>query len=54
MIGGFEKAKVDDFLNLTYPFETAVILSLGYKAHKPKYSTQRLNFNEVVEFYKEK
>ncbi|EAJ7894378.1 NAD(P)H-dependent oxidoreductase [Campylobacter jejuni] len=54
MIGGFEKAKVDDFLNLTYPFETAVILSLGYKAHEPKYSTQRLNFNEVVEFYKEK
>lgn len=54
MIGGFEKAKVDNFLNLTYPFETAVILSLGYKAHEPKYSTQRLNFNEVVEFYKEK
>ncbi|EDP6723387.1 TPA: nitroreductase family protein [Campylobacter jejuni] len=54
MIGGFEKAKVDDFLNLTYPFGTAVILSLGYKAHEPKYSTQRLNFNEVVEFYKEK
>ncbi len=54
MIGGFEKVKVDDFLNLTYPFETAVILSLGYKAHEPKYSTQRLNFNEVVEFYKEK
>lgn len=26
----------------------------GYKAHEPKYSTQRLNFNEVVEFYKEK
>ncbi|EIY8722226.1 NAD(P)H-dependent oxidoreductase, partial [Campylobacter jejuni] len=25
-----------------------------YKAHEPKYSTQRLNFNEVVEFYKEK
>lgn len=54
MIGGFEKARVDDFLHLTYPFETAVILSLGYKAHEPKYSTQRLNFNEVVEFYKEK
>ncbi|EAH9200354.1 hypothetical protein JF030_000638 [Campylobacter coli] len=54
MIGGYEKAKVDNFLNLTYPFETAVILSLGYKAHEPKYSTQRLNFNEVVEFYKEK
>ncbi len=53
-LGGFEKAKVDDFLNLTYPFETAVILSLGYKAYEPKYSTQRLNFNEVVEFYKEK
>ncbi len=42
MIGGFEKARVDNFLNLTYPFETAVILSLGYKAHEPKYSTQRL------------
>lgn len=54
MIGDFEKARVDNFLHLTYPFETAVILSLGYKAHEPKYSTQRLNFNEVVEFYKEK
>lgn len=54
MIGGFEKAKIDDFLNLIYPFETAVILSLGYKAHEPKYPTKRLNFDEVVEFYKEK
>lgn len=34
MIGGFEKAKVDDFLNLTYPFETAVILSLGLEPWK--------------------
>ncbi|EAJ9888312.1 nitroreductase family protein [Campylobacter coli] len=54
MIGGYEKAKVDNFLNLTYPFETAVILSLGYQAHEPKYPTQRLKFDEVVEFYKEK
>ncbi|HEB7545390.1 nitroreductase family protein [Campylobacter coli] len=54
MIGGYEKDKVDDFLKLEYPFETAVILSLGYQAHEPKYPTQRLNFDEVVEFYKEK
>ncbi|EGK8164493.1 NAD(P)H-dependent oxidoreductase [Campylobacter coli] len=53
MIGGYEKDKVDDFLKLEYPFETAVILSLGYKAHEPKYPTQRLKFDEVVEFYKE-
>ncbi|EIQ9117376.1 nitroreductase family protein, partial [Campylobacter coli] len=54
MIGGYEKDKVDDFLKLEYPFETAVILSLGYQAHEPKYPTQRLKFDEVVEFYKEK
>lgn len=54
MIGGFEKDKVDDFLKLEHPFETAVILSLGYQAHEPKYPTQRLKFDEVVEFYKEK
>ncbi|HED0920766.1 TPA: NAD(P)H-dependent oxidoreductase [Campylobacter coli] len=54
MIGGYEKDKVDDFLKLEHPFETAVILSLGYQAHEPKYPTQRLKFDEVVEFYKEK
>ena len=54
MIGGFEKDKIDEFLKLKHPYETAVILSLGYKAHEPKYPTQRLSFNEVVEFYKEK
>lgn len=54
MIGGFEKDKVDEFLKLKYPFETAVILSLGYKAHESKYPTLRLKFDEVVEFYKEK
>ncbi|WP_144600626.1 nitroreductase family protein [Campylobacter coli] len=54
MIGGYEKDKVDNFLKLEYPFETAVILSLGYQAHEPKYPTQRLKFDEVVEFYKEK
>ena len=53
MIGGYEKDKVDDFLKLEHPFETAVILSLGYQAHEPKYPTQRLKFDEVVEFYKE-
>lgn len=51
MIGGFEKDKVDSFLKLKYPFETAVILSLGYQSHPPKYPTQRLSFEEVVEFY---
>lgn len=54
MIGGYKKDKVDDFLKLEHPFETAVILSLGYQAHEPKYPTQRLKFDEVVEFYKEK
>lgn len=54
MIGGFEKEKVDEFLSLKHPFETAVILSLGYKAKGPKYRAQRLKFDEVVEFYKEK
>lgn len=41
------------FLNLNILIETAVILSLGYQAHEPKYPTQRLKFDEVVEFYKE-
>lgn len=50
MIGGFEKEKVDEFLKLKYPFETAVILSLGYKANEPKYAKVRLKFEEVVEY----
>lgn len=50
MIGGFEKEGVDAFLGLEEPFETAVILSLGYKANEPKYPKQRLKFEEVVEF----
>ncbi len=54
MIGGFEKEKVDKFLKLKHPFETAVILSLGYKAQEPKYPTQHLKFEEVVEFYEGK
>lgn len=52
MIGGFEKEKVDTFLKLKKPFQTAVILALGYKAVEPKYPKQRLAFDEVVEFYK--
>ncbi|EAL3188817.1 nitroreductase [Campylobacter jejuni] len=39
---------------MTLICKAVLYLSLGYKAHEPKYSTQRLNFNEVVEFYKEK
>ncbi|EPT9362448.1 nitroreductase family protein [Campylobacter upsaliensis] len=35
MIGGFEKEKVDAFLKLKEPFESAVILSLGYKKNEP-------------------
>lgn len=50
MIGGFDKEAVDEFLKLKPPFETAVILSLGYKANEPKYPKQRLKFDEVVEF----
>lgn len=50
MIGGFEKEKVDAFLKLQEPFETAVILSLGYQASEPKYPKQRLSFEEVVEY----
>lgn len=50
MIGGYEKDKVDDFLKLEYPFETAVILSLGYQAHEPKYPTQRLNLMKWLNF----
>ncbi|MCX2682392.1 NAD(P)H-dependent oxidoreductase [Campylobacter sp. MIT 21-1685] len=50
MIGGFEKEKVDTFLGLKNPFQTAVILALGYKANPPKYKKQRLSFDEVVEF----
>lgn len=50
MIGGFEKEKVDAFLKLKEPFETAVILSLGYRANEPKYAKQRLKFEEVVEY----
>ena len=37
MIGGFEKIKVDEYLRLNYPFQTAVILSLGYRKDEPKY-----------------
>lgn len=48
MIGGFEKDKVDSFLELSYPFETAVILSLGFRKEAPKYSKKRLNIEEVV------
>ena len=54
MIGGFEKERVDEFFHLKNPFQTAVILALGYKANPPKYAKQRLAFDEVVEFYKVK
>ncbi|TKX33119.1 NAD(P)H-dependent oxidoreductase [Campylobacter aviculae] len=54
MIGGFEKDKIDQFLKLKHPFETAVVLALGYRAQEPKHTTKRLNFNEVIEFYKGK
>ena len=50
MIGGFEKEKVDAFLKLEEPFESAVILSLGYKKNEPKYAKIRLKFDEVVEY----
>lgn len=50
MIGGFEKEKVDAFLKLKEPFESAVILSLGYKKNEPKYAKIRLKFDEVVEY----
>lgn len=50
MIGGFEKAKVDEYLRLNYPFQTAVILSLGYRKNEPKYKKQRLKIEEVVEY----
>ncbi len=50
MIGGFEKEKIDAFLGLEEPFETAVILSLGYKKNEPKYAKIRLKFDEVVEY----
>lgn len=51
MIGGFEKDKVDSFLSLGYPFQTAVILSLGYRRDEPKYDKVRLNIDEVVSYY---
>ncbi|KAA6224688.1 MULTISPECIES: NAD(P)H-dependent oxidoreductase [unclassified Campylobacter] len=50
MIGGFDKKAVDEFLNLKYPFQTAVILSLGYKKNEPKYAKVRLDYKDVVEF----
>lgn len=50
MIGGFEKIKVDEYLRLNYPFQTAVILSLGYRKDEPKYKKQRLNIQEIVEY----
>ncbi|WP_295701704.1 nitroreductase family protein [uncultured Helicobacter sp.] len=50
MIGGFEKDKVDSFLGLTYPFQTAVILSLGFRDSEPKHSRKRLAIHEVVEY----
>lgn len=51
MIGGFEKNKVDSFLSLGYPFQTAVILSLGYRRDEPKYDKIRLSIDEVVSYY---
>lgn len=51
MIGGFEKDKVDQFLNLTHPFQTAVILSLGYRKEEPKYSKKRLAIDEIVRYF---
>ncbi len=50
MIGGFEKDKVDEYLKLSHPFQTAVILSLGYRKDEPKYKKQRLSIQEVVEY----
>ena len=45
-----EKDKVDTYLGLEEPFETAVILSLGYRKEEPKYQKQRLSIDEVVEY----
>lgn len=44
MIGGYEKDKVDDFLKLEYPFETAVILIFGLSSSRAKipYSTFKI------------
>lgn len=50
MIGGFEKDKVDAFLRLNYPFQTAAILALGYRKSEPKYPKQRLRIDQVVEY----
>ncbi|RDU59430.1 nitroreductase family protein [Helicobacter marmotae] len=50
MIGGFEKDKLDQFLGLQAPFESAVILSLGYRLAEPKHSKKRLSLSEVVEY----
>lgn len=50
MIGGFEKDKVDAFLRVNYPFQTAAILALGYRKDAPKYAKQRLRLDQVVEY----
>lgn len=50
MIGGFEKDKVDAFLRVNYPFQTAAILALGYRKAEPKYPKQRLRLDQVVEY----
>lgn len=44
MIGGYEKDKVDDFLKLEHPFETAVILIFGLSSSRAKipYSTFKI------------
>ena len=51
IIGGFVKEKVDNMLGLKAPFGTALILSLGYEANSPKYTKQRRDYSDVVEFF---
>ncbi|MCI5787388.1 MAG: nitroreductase family protein [Helicobacter trogontum] len=51
LIGGFEQQKVDSMINLQAPFQTALILSLGYEKEPNKHKKLRLDFDEVVEFY---
>lgn len=51
LIGGFEKDKVDTFLELPKHFGVAIILSLGYRKEHSKHTKKRLSIEEVVEYY---
>ena len=50
-IGGFERKKVEEFLDIKKPFGVAVVLSLGYRANEPHHDKKRQDKSQVIEFW---